>query len=212
MCASRYHLPRISTNPVSEKHILGICLGISSCLYNSFYSTCSEGSPKARLYWHDFPTCCCSMRFTYCKGSSSIRFAEAAGNWKTWRIPVFWDTKRRHRVISFPTFRGNAVFTLNSRLVPEQRAFFWEFRPLTMKTLRYLYKSGSHCARAQRHMPEEGNPRVHRCQNLRTWRALSCAMSCADFFGLQDNTVDVSWSVASPTRSRITTAVRIFCK
>jgi len=92
-----------STNPVSEKHISGTCLRISSWLYNCFNSTCSEGSPKARLYWHDSPTCCCSMRFMYCKGRSRSRFAVAAGNWKTWRIPVFCDTKRHHRVIPFPT-------------------------------------------------------------------------------------------------------------
>jgi len=129
-----------STNPVSEKLISGTCLRSSSCLHNCFYSTCSEGSPKARLYWHDSPTCCCSMTFTYCKGRSRARFAVAAGYWKTWSIPVFCDMERRHRVIPFPIFRGNTIFTLNRRNVPEQWAFFSEFRPLTMKTLRYLHK------------------------------------------------------------------------
>lgn len=155
-----------STNPVSEKHISGTCLGISSCFFNCFYSTCSEGSPNARLCWHDSHTCCCSMRFTYCKEGSGTRIAETAGKWNKWRIPILWDTKRRLRIIPFPTFRGNTVFTLNRRNVPEQWAFFWEFRHLTMTTLRYLYKAGSHCAQAQRHMPEEGNLRVHRCKNL----------------------------------------------
>jgi len=129
-----------STNPVSEKHISGTSLRISYCLHNCFYSTCSEGSPKVRLNWHDSPTSRCSMRFTYCEGRSRARFAVAAGNWKTWRIPVFCDTKRRHRVIPFPTFRGNTVFTLHRRKVPEQWEFFWKLRPLTMKTLRYRHK------------------------------------------------------------------------
>ena len=164
------------------------------------------------LYWHDSLTCFCSMRFTYCKGSSRTKFAEAAGNWKTWRIPVFCDTKRRHRVVPFPTFRGNAVFTLNRRNVPEQWTFFWECRPLTMTTQRYLCKSGSQCAQAQCHMPEEANSRLHLYENLGTWRTLLCGMSCADFFGLQDNTVDVRSFVASPTRSRATFAIRTHCK
>jgi hypothetical protein len=57
--------------------------------------------------------------------------------------------------ISYPTFRTNIVPSLRT------------FRPCDMKVLWFFETSGNDYPMSLRHIPGEGSPQPHRCENLK---------------------------------------------